>query len=287
MSDEQIGPRRRELAGRLKSLRRDSGLSADRLAGELGWSQSKVSKIENGRTRPTAGDVRAWVEALGVAKAARDELVELALAAETEATTWRALYRKGFDQRQRHYGELESAASGLLIYQPSIVPGLFQTAEYARRVLSSLGTLDPSEVGGAVVSRLERQTVLYDESKRIEAVITEAALRWWPGSASVALAQLDRLGSLMTLSNVEIGVVPLDVADGEVALNQFVVFKLGDGLDVVTVETYTAELSISDPEGVAAYETIFKRHKASALHGDDALGLIDRVRRDWSSGKKR
>jgi transcriptional regulator with XRE-family HTH domain len=287
LSDEQIGPRRRELAGRLKSFRRDSGLSADRLAGQLGWSQSKVSKIENGRTRPTADDVRVWLEAVGVAKAARGELLELALAAETEATTWRALYRRGFDQRQRQYAEMEAEATSLLIYQPAIVPGLFQTAEYARRVLTLLGTLDASQIGAAVVSRLERQTVLYDESKSIDAVITEAALRWRPGSTSLSLAQLDRLESLTTLPNVQIGIVPLDVTDGELPLNQFVLFKLGDGFDVAIVETYTAEVSITDPEGVATYDTIFKRHKGGAVYDSDALGLIDRVRKVWSSGKRR
>lgn len=183
--------------------------------------------------------------------------------------------------------ELEGEATSLLIYQPSIVPGLFQTAEYARRVLTLLGTLDASEIGAAVVSRLERQTVMYDESKSVDAVITEAALRWRPGSTSLSLAQLDRLASLTTLPNVHIGVVPLEATDGELPLNQFVVFKLGDGFDVVTVETYTAEVSITDPEGVARYETIFKRHKAGAVYGSDALGLIDRIRTDWGSGKSR
>jgi transcriptional regulator with XRE-family HTH domain len=286
LSDEQIGPRRRELAARLKSLRRDSGLSAERLAGELGWSQSKVSKIENGRTRPTAGDVGSWLDALIVARNARKELLELALAAETEATTWRALYSKGFDQRQRHYAQLESDAAALLIYQPSVVPGLFQTADYARRVLSLLGVINPSEIGAAVVARLERQTVLYDAGKSVDSVITEAALRWRPASTSVSLAQLDRLQSLATLPNVQIGIVPLDVTDGQVPLNQFVLFKLGEGLDIVTVETYTAEVSITDRESVAAYEAIFNRHRASALYGEDALGLIDRVRRDWAARKK-
>ena len=149
-----------------------------------------------------------------VARNARKELLELALAAETEATTWRALYSKGFDQRQRHYAQLESDAAALLIYQPSVVPGLFQTADYARRVLTLLGVIDPSEVGAAVVSRLERQTVLYDARKSVDAVITEAALRWRPSSTSVSLAQLD--GIKAALPNVQIGIVPLDVADGQV-----------------------------------------------------------------------
>jgi transcriptional regulator with XRE-family HTH domain len=287
LSDEQIGPRRRELARRLKSLRRDSGLSAERLAVQLGWSQSKVSKIENGRTRPTVNDVAVWLQALTVATKDRNELLELALTAETEATTWRSLYSRGFDQRQRHYAQLESEASQLLIYQPAIVPGLFQTADYARRVLTLLGVLDASEIGSAVTSRLERQTILYDEDKSIDAVITEAALRWRPGSTSLSLAQLDRLESLATLPNVHMGIVPLEVSDGQVPLNQFVLFKLGEGLDTVTVETYTAEVSISDPAGVASYETIFNRHKATALHGDAANDLMDRIRKDWAPSKKR
>lgn len=277
MSDEQIGPRRRELAGRLKSLRRDSGLSAERLAAQLDWSQSKVSKIENGRTRPTPTDVVAFAQALGAKRAVVAELIELARAAETEATTWRSLYRRGFDQRQRHYAEMEAEAAELLIYQPSVIPGLFQTADYARRVIGSFG-IDPAEIGEAVVSRLERQRVLYDEAKHIDVVITEAALWWRPGPVGVSLAQLDRLDSLVTLPNVELGIVPLDVGGSEIPLNQFVIFKLGADLDAVTVETYTSEVTVTDPEGVAAYEAIFKRHRASAVYDQEARTLIERVR---------
>lgn len=277
MSDEQIGPRRRELARRLKSLRADSGLSAQRVAAELGWSQSKVSKIENGRTRPTPADVAALAQAFGAKRSIKAELVDLAQAAETEATTYRALWRRGFVQRQRHYGELEANATELLIYQPSIIPGLFQTADYARRVLASF-EIDQADLAAAVVARLERQRVLYDESKCIRAVITEAALRWRPGPVGLSVAQLDRLDSLMTLPNLEVGIVPLDAPGSLLALNQFVIFKLGDDLDVVTIETYTAEVTVTEPEGVAAYEAAFKRHRSSAAYGDDARTLIDQVR---------
>jgi len=280
LSADQVSPRRQRLSSTLKALRQEAGLSGERLAANLGWSQSKVSKIENGRTRPSREDVRLWLDQVKVSKDLRNELLELADAVQTEATTWRTLYREGFDRRQRYYADLEASAASIQIYQPSVVPGLFQTAEYARRVLTMLGGLDASEIGAAVTARLDRQSVLYDETKTVDCVITEAALRWRPGPVSLWLAQLDRLESLRTLPNVHIGLVPMDSEGAEIPLNQFVIFKLEDGTNVVTVETYTAEVAISEPEGVAAYEQIFKRHQANAVYEGQAGELLTRMRND-------
>jgi transcriptional regulator with XRE-family HTH domain len=252
-------------------------VSGERLAADLGWSQSKISKIENGRTRPSHQDVESWLSHFDASAEVRRKILALSEAVQTDATTWRSLYRRGFDRRQRHYASLEAAAITISIYQPSIIPGLFQTADYARRVLTMLGTLVPSEIATALTARLDRQSVLYEETKTINAVITEAALRWRPGPRSLLLAQLDRLSSLMTLPNVHIGVSQIDVESTEIPLNQFVIFELPDGLDSVIVETYTAEVSIADPESVSTYKATFKNHQAAALYGDRAATLIQRI----------
>jgi hypothetical protein len=83
------------------------------------------------------------------------------------------------------------------------------------------------------------------------------------------------------LPNVHIGVVPTDAENTEIPLNQFVIFKLKDGFDSVIVETYTAEVSISDPESVASYEEIFKRHQATAVYDNEAVKLIQRITDDF------
>lgn len=273
-------PRRQRLAARLKSHRRQRGISGEQLAAQLGWSQSKVSKIENGRTCPSVGDVTVWLRTLHVVGPEQAELLELAEAVQTEATAWRALYRSGFVARQRAYAEMEAEARELLIYQPTVVPGLFQTAEYARRVLTLFGLIDVAEIGAAVTARLERQSVLYDETKTIDAVITEAALRWRPGPLAISLAQMDRLLSMTTLPNVTIGVVPLDAEASAIPVNQFVIFHGADGLDVVSVETYTAEVSVTEPEAVNTYREIFKRHQTNALRGEAAVELIEKLSSD-------
>jgi transcriptional regulator with XRE-family HTH domain len=280
LNGEQANPNRHQLARALKAIRRDADVSGERLAAALGWSQSKVSKIENGRTRPSPEDVQAWLDRFEVSQEHRRQLLHLAEAAQTEATTWRSIHGQGFDRRQRHYADLEAAASRLSIYQPAMVPGLFQTADYARRVLTMLRTLMPTEMATALSARLDRQAILYDETKTIDAVITEAALRWRPGPSSLALAQLDRLTSLMTLPNVHIGVLPTDSESEEIPLNQFVIFHLSDGTDSVLVETYTAEVSIADPEGVATYQEIFKHHQAAALYDDSAIKLVQAIAHD-------
>jgi hypothetical protein len=72
----------------------------------------------------------------------------------------------------------------------------------------------------------------------------------------------------------------MDTEGAEIPLNQFVIFKLEDGTNVVTVETYTAEVAITEPEGVVAYEQIFKRHQANAVYEEQAGELVTRMRND-------
>lgn len=275
MSGTHPSAARRRLAAELRRLRLEAGLTGQELASAREWSQSKVSKIETGRTKPSAQDVTEWAAACNADEVTTTELRELVAAAQTEATPWNG----SFDEQQRGYADLEQEATRLQIYQPEVIPGIFQTAEYARRLFMLLDRFDPAEIGPAVAARLDRQSILFDESKHIESVITEAALRWRPGPPSLCRAQLDRLASLMTLPSVTIGVLPLAAPATVLPGNQFVIFTL-PGEVVVYVETYTAEVSISDPAAVAEYQRVYEMQRKAALFDDDAAAFIRRLSQD-------
>lgn len=257
---------REQLGSRLRQLRTRAGLSGDALASRTGLSQSKISRVETGRSLPSVEEVRAWAAATDTTD---EELAELAALVEqvaTTATSWRVLQRLGLAEKQREIAELERQAKRILTFQPVVIPGLLQVPDYARRVMAMgyAGEADPR----AVAARLERQSILYDDSKRFEFLITEGALRWRPGDMNMR-PQIDRLISAANLANVTLGIVPFDQAP-TVFLNQFVLWELPDE-SLVTVETYSAELTVTDAADVARYREVWRRLSETARSAPDVL----------------
>jgi hypothetical protein len=222
---------------------------------------------------PSLDDVRAWAEATHATAEEVAELGGLVQRLATEATSWRILHRLGLTQHQRELGELEQAARGIVVFQPTMIPGLLQIAEYARRVMSQGNPSTQADMAQAVRERLERQSILYDQAKQFEFLLTESALRWRPGPAELMRAQLDRLMSVASLRNVSIGVLMLDQEAPDAFLHPFVIFELDDEA-LVTVETYSAEMQVNDPQEVAVYRRTLDRLRESALWGDRAIEVI-------------
>ncbi|MFD6095247.1 helix-turn-helix domain-containing protein [Nocardiopsis flavescens] len=269
---------RKELASLLRSARLDRGLSGQELADILGWSQSKVSKIENGRTRPTADDAEAWLSACRAPEDVLRQSSELAEAALVESRHWRAVHARGLRSGQAGVRSLEQRAETVRSFQPSLVPGLLQTAEYARQVLSAVDLSGKGDVPEAVAARMRRQEVLYDPGRRFEFTLTEAALRWHPHDANLLAAQVDRLLSVSTLTNVVLRVLPLSSPFGHLQSNGFLLFEI-PGDPTVIVETFTRELAITDPEEVGQYRDI---HVVLTGHALDEAASRDHLR-DFSA----
>lgn len=273
---------RRLVAEELRRLRLAAGLSGEQLATRIGVSQSKISKIENLRRSAPVADVRAWAQATGASEATIAQLAERATAALTEATTWRAGLAAGLASKQQQVAELEASAAVIQNFQPSAIPGLLQTPEYARQTLVLSDVVGGQDYTSAVIARMNRQTVLHDERKRLEFVFTEAALRWRPGPSRLLLAQLDRLATTATLPNVSIGLIPHTAEAATIHSHGFVIYdqRGQDEEAIVKVETLTAGLTIVDPDGVAAYQRQFARLRESALHGEAALEFLTKVMED-------
>jgi hypothetical protein len=214
--------------------------------------------------------VRAWAEATNATSEEVTELGGLVQRLATEATSWRILHRLGLTQHQRELGELEQAARGIVVFQPTMIPGLLQIADYARRVMSQGNPMAQDDIATAVRERLDRQTVLYDQGKHFEFLLTETALRWRPGPAELMRAQLDRLISVASLPNVSMAVLMLDQEAPDAFLHPFVIFELDDEA-LVTVETYSAELQVNDPQEVAVYRRTLDRFRETARWGDQAI----------------
>jgi transcriptional regulator with XRE-family HTH domain len=276
MTDPPRTTVRGHLASRLRELRIEASLSGEQLASQLGWSQSKVSKIETAKTRPSIEDVQAWGAATTASEDVVQALIDLSQQLQTEALSWRTQHRAGLTHRQREVQELEASSDAIRSFQPAVIPGLLQTAEYARQVLTFADTSGQRDVPAAVAARMQRQAILYNSAKQFEFVLAETALWWRPGPAELLLPQLDRILSVMTLSNVEVGIIPLKTEAKAFYVNGFLLYEAVDE-PLVMVETFTRELLLTDHSDVDAYRQLHARLLASSARGAAARELIERV----------
>jgi transcriptional regulator with XRE-family HTH domain len=271
-----LSPRRARLAARLKAIRAAAAPSGSEFARIIGWGQPRLSKLETGKQLPTEGDIRAWVAAAGAGESVAAELLGLLAAARVEYVTHRDESRieGGLAKVSDAQAVLEARAMRIAEWQPAMVPGLVQTAAYARELFEGRPTLtDPGDVDpdAMATARVRRQDVLYQPGRRIELILGEAALRSTPGTLGTLLGQLDRLVSVIDLPTVELGIVPFPLMP-VMPLSSFYFHD-----DVVYIETLTAEQQLAEPDEVAVYVKAFGLLRAAAVTGSDAVALIRRV----------
>lgn len=215
---EQSG---RELAAMLKHLRRQAGLSGVRLAARCHMSQSKISRIEGNKVRPSVLDVEQILRGLDVSPAIAAEVMAMARIAQTEWQDGRTLRRKGLDKKQVQLAGLEASSTTFRYFLLSMITGLLATPEYVR---ASLAQAPPDQQAKAVAMKLERQRVLFDRSKRFTFILTEQAVRYPLIPPDELAIQIDRLASLTYQSNIRLGVIPKEVHFTSGALNTFTIY---------------------------------------------------------------
>jgi transcriptional regulator with XRE-family HTH domain len=271
--------RRRRLGAELRKLRDGAGLTGDQVIERVGWpSASKLSRIENGRTRPDLSDVLDLLDLYGATGAEREKLIAIGRDAANTRGWWRSFADLG--HRQRGYAELEAGVVELREYQQSLIPGLLQTPDYARaRVLSELPIHGSLDVEAEVAARQTRQALLTAEnSPRYQAILDEAALRRIAAPAEVMAAQLARLVELSALPAVTLRVLPLDarIGDHYVPFVSFSLYRFTDpdDPDEVVLETQTSDLHLGDEEDVSRYKLVFDWLAAAALPPEESVTVL-------------
>lgn len=281
---------RATLAARLAELRAAAGLSGNALARRMGVVQSRVWKIEHGNLLPAEHDLIAWAEAAGGGGTVTAELLDMLSEARKEQAFSVTLRTKGgaaaFEDRIR---EIEEGAERIGEFQVGVIPGLLHTADYLREVISLPAGLrtwgaDETEIEAKVAARLRRQEVLTRQGKRVQQVMSEAALRILPTAPETMAAQLGKLLSVIRLPSVELGVIGFGERMPAYALGGFRVYDD----DLVVVESITGEKEYraeAEPEEVAAYLEAFDALRQAASTGVDAEALIQRALDDlWNVG---
>lgn len=266
------------LVARLRELREEAGLSTTRLAAALGWSQSKVSKIENRRTKPSVADVQAWAVATHAPSDVTAELVDAAESIQVASIIWDRTLSGGRAEHQRTIGRLLHDAEQVQVFQHAVVPGLLQTAEYARNVLTLSDVFGVGDTSRATAARIERQVVLYEQDRTFDFLISETALRFRAAPPGALAAQYEKILSVATLPAVSIAILPVDLRPSMVHAHPFVLYTLPDNTRLVTIETYTREMTLTDPEEVDVYSRVYRSLLADALTGESARRFLTELR---------
>jgi transcriptional regulator with XRE-family HTH domain len=262
--------RRRRLGAELRRLREAAGLTGDQVVERIGWaSSSKVSRIENGRSRPDPADVAVLLELYGVTGRRRDQLV--ALARDAGNSRWLRAYPV-MTQRQRGYAELEAGCSEILEYGQLVVPGLLQAPGYARwRILGAqaLGPAQPppprpsGDIDTEVAARTARQGLLMREvdPPRYDAVLEESAFTRRAGPPEVLADQLDHLCALADLAHVTLRVLPPSAVVGDyyVPATSFSIYQFTDPEDpgTVAIEVLAQDVLLADNGALRQYLRVF------------------------------
>ena len=268
--------RRREALGeRLRELRVAAGYEQGKdFARVLGWNAPKVSKIENGRQTASMEDVETWLTAVGAPADVADELRAMHAAVLDAYVTWKDKVRSGHRARQEESVTREGAARVIRAFEIGAVPGLVQTAEYARHALAAHATLHGGghDLDDAVRARMKRQTILFEPGRDIELLFFEAALRNPIAPPDVMRGQKHRLIATIGTPGVRVGIVPIGVELPYPLLHNWWVID-----DVVLVETATAEIVVDDPDEVEVFNKLTDMFWDVAVEGDEARDLLARA----------
>ncbi|MBG0819410.1 helix-turn-helix domain-containing protein [Planomonospora sp. ID91781] len=269
--------RRRRLGIELRRLREASGLNGTEVAATLGWSATKVSRIETGRVSVHHGDVSDLLDHYKVNDdVLRRELV--ALARESRQKGWwhrhRDTMKAGFDS----YIGFEADAEAIRTYEVQVVPGLLQTEAYARAVIEATA-MRPSagHVEKKIGVRLARQQLLTrDDPIRLHVVLDEAALVRVVGGLETMNGQLASLLRWSELPNVTIQVLPFRSGAHPAMDGPFVFLEFPDPADpdLVYLEQATSGLVLEDTDELAKYRQMFENLTNRALIAEESVTLI-------------
>lgn len=270
---EERQGRLRELGELVRQLRRAAGLTGKELARLAGVGQPTVSRIETGGLLPTPETVDRLSVALGLGPVDRAELDALVGRLREEVSRLRG----GLAGRESADAARVRSASEIACFSSAMVPALLQTAEYARLAFTVGRAVDEEDAAKAAAVRVQGQAVLFEEGRRFSFVLTEGAVRTWPGSASLMVAQVDRLVQVSTLGHVRLGVVPWSVGVPAFPLHGFTIF---DGV-VSVADVFTGDVVVTDSGDVGAHREVFEAFAGVAVYGDGVRRLLGEIGTDF------
>jgi transcriptional regulator with XRE-family HTH domain len=269
--------RRRVLAKQLRQLREEAGLTLEQAAPKLDFSVSKLSRIENAQVLIDVHWVRGMLDLYDVGGDRWTELVELAREA-NQPGWWRA-YGLG---KHTWYIAYEAEASRIQDFQATFVPGLLQTAAYARALMAAVPIRRTEEqLDNEVAARMYRQRRLTSDEIPLElaAVVDESVLLRPVGGSDVMREQLRHMAGLAELDSVTLQVLPTAIGAHAAMASSFIILNFGElgEPDMAYVEHSLGALNLDKEGDVARARLTFERVLSDALDPAESLALVRRL----------
>jgi transcriptional regulator with XRE-family HTH domain len=272
--------RQRRLRAELRRLREESGRTQKVVAEAMGWSTSKVIRIEMGAVNVSTSDVRALLHYYDIDD--RNLAEDLLEVTRTREEGWWDAYRGYFNQQFINFLGYEDSATRIRQYMGQIVPGLLQTEEYARALVTDYHQLDQEQIDRGTRIRMRRQELLDGpRCPELIFVLDEAVVHRWVGGPDVMIRQLTRLKDLARRPRLSVHIVPF--SQGMYAGLQgssFTIFEFPARDYVVTLEDPHRDAILDDQETSSSYlETFLTVQKHAEREVDKIIdSMIDRMR---------
>lgn len=268
--------RQRRLGMILRRLREEDGRTASEVARALGWSATKVSRLEQAPRKPVVKEIVRLLDAYGVGEPRRSEVLELCDQARQRG--WWDTYRTQISRDYDTYIGLEAEARTLRTFEIVNIPGLLQTAGYARALIEARRPdMDEEDVHARVAVRTARQEELLagTDPVRLWAIVGEGAVRRTVGGDQVLRDQLHHLLKMTELPNVTLQILPFS-AGAAPTQGPFVVMDFAEPTDpeAVYIETPAGSIWVEDRGDVAIYLADFFRLVEVSLTEDRTRLLI-------------
>lgn len=268
--------RLRRLASELRSLRASSGLTRDEVVERTGINVATMYRIEHARVRPQTRTLRTLLDLYGVEKEQQVELVGWLRDARERG--WLHAYQSELPEQYTTYIGFEGEAESAWDYESLFIPGLLQTEDYARAVISgALPFASREEVQRRVEVRMERQEVLRNDNPlKLWSIADEAALRREVGGPAVMRAQFRHLLEASELPHVTFQVIPFDAGAHAGMPGSFIVLQFAEEAipDVIYVESMAGELFLEQESDVRRYKLVFEHLRAVSASPDASRSLL-------------
>ncbi len=271
---------RRRLRTELRRARLDVGLTQEHVAQAMDWSLSKLIRIENGTNGISTNDLKALVQLYGITDEKRiAELLSLARA--SRERSWWSTY-PGIPKTLSELIEYESAAYISRHYEDLVIPGLLQTADYARASTRQLAPLmPPSDVDLEVEIRLKRQELLKRaDAPRLFFVLDEAVIRRMVGGKDVMRRQLQQLTEVTDMPNITIEVIPFTAGLLPGLQVPFVIYEFLDDADdeLLYLENPRGDMLIRNKQDeIRSYREDFERLRQASLGPQGTIDFLREV----------
>ncbi|GII78979.1 transcriptional regulator [Sphaerisporangium rufum] len=268
------------LGSQLRRLREQKGISREDAGHQIRGSESKISRMELGRVGFKERDVADLLTFYGVEDAEARSVV-MSLLRQANEPGWWHRFNDLLPSWFQAYVGLEEAASRIRTYEVQFVPGLLQTKEYARAVITAgAAGIGSAEIARRVDLRMERQRVLDRPGGPIFwAVIDEAALRRPIGGTDVMRGQLEHLIDLMRSSRITIQVMPFSFGGHSAEGGAFSILRFNDSElpDVVYVEQLASALYLDKRDEVDRYSEVMERLCAVSTTPEETVDILQKI----------